>query len=209
MDKGIRPACNAKFLELLPARENTKAGNTLFRKTVIAYVMEEFGATLASAATHYNHAFINARELAKTNEVLAQQLVGLGRPEDKKGGRKPKVVQTPVAAAVEAVAGATQGEECVTACELLGYVNDTPAAADETAQAVEGAVVLSEGIKENTFEHTITTNPVIELFDVYKVAKGTVVAQGLTREQADELVAKAAAAKKAKLEARPQAVAAE
>jgi hypothetical protein len=41
-----------------------------------------------------------------------------------------------------------------------------------------------------------------QTFSVYKVAKGTLVAEGLTREQADELVAKAKAAKKAQLEVR-------
>jgi hypothetical protein len=84
MDKGIRPFCDAKFVELLPTRVN---------------VMEAFGCTLASAATHYNHSFIQARK----NPELAALLVGLGRPEDKKGGRKKKVVavvETPAAAAV-------------------------------------------------------------------------------------------------------------
>jgi hypothetical protein len=96
MDKGIRPACNAKFLALLPDRTNSKEGNTLFRKNVMHFIMEEYGATLASAATHYNHAFINAKELAKTDAVLLQQLEGLGRPEDKKGGRKKKVATVEV-----------------------------------------------------------------------------------------------------------------
>lgn len=95
MDKGIRPECNRKFAELLPTRVNSREGNTAFRKAVIAHVMEAFGATLASAATHYNHSFISAREEAKTNEELALLLLGLGRPEDKKGGRKKKEAATP------------------------------------------------------------------------------------------------------------------
>ena len=90
MDKGIRPACNAKFLAELPNRVNTREGNVSFRKNVMAAVMEDFGITLASAATHYNHAFINAKEVAKSDAVIEGLLVGLGRPEDKKGGRKPK-----------------------------------------------------------------------------------------------------------------------
>ena len=56
-------------------------------------VMEQFGITLASAATHYNHAFKTVKELN------AELVDGLGRAEDKKGGRKPKQ-----ATAVEAVA---------------------------------------------------------------------------------------------------------
>lgn len=205
MDKGIRPACNAKFLSELPARQNTKAGNTLFRKTVMHHIMEEFGATLASAATHYNHAFINAKELAKTDTTLAAQLEGLGRPEDKKGGRKPKAVTPTVANSVIPVPVNSILQNFINAGVVQGAPAATTEAAVEPAQAVEeapqGAVLLSEGVKENTSEHTVTINPPT-LFSVYKVAKGTLVAEGLTREQADELVAKAKAAKKAQLEVR-------
>ena len=92
-DKGIRVNVNHKFVELLSERATT--GNTRFRANVIGYAMEEFGITLASAATHYNHAFKEAKKLPE----LAELLQGLGRPEDKKGGRKPKAK---VAAVVEA-----------------------------------------------------------------------------------------------------------
>ena len=83
-DKGIRVNVNHKFVELLPQR--AELGNTRFRAEVIGYAMTEFDITLASAATHYNHAKIEA---AKVPE-LAAQMEGLGRAEDKKGGRKPK-----------------------------------------------------------------------------------------------------------------------
>jgi len=86
MDKGIRFGTDRKFIELLPQRE--AMGNTLFRKTVIAWTMEQFGVTLAAAATHYNHAFIEARKVTPP-----LPLDGLGRPEDKKGGRKRKAVE--------------------------------------------------------------------------------------------------------------------
>jgi len=134
-DKGIRVNVNHKFVELLPQR--AEIGNTRFRAEVIAYAMEEFGITLASAATHYNHAKIEA---AKVPE-LAAQMEGLGRAEDKKGGRKPKV-----AATTEVVAEVQQTE-----------------------------------------------------FTVCKKSDGTVVAEKLSFEDATALVAKAAAAKKAKL----------
>ena len=82
-DKGIRPECNRKFAELLPTR--AEVGNTAFRKNVMFYIMEEFGITLASAATHYNHSF-------QTVKLANPELVeGLGRADDKKGGRKAKV----------------------------------------------------------------------------------------------------------------------
>ena len=58
-------------------------------------MIESFGCTLAAAATHYNHAFIEARKASELegNEALKELLVGLGRPEDKKGGRKKKAVE--------------------------------------------------------------------------------------------------------------------
>lgn len=84
MDKGIRPAVNRKFVEMLPQR--AELGNTRFRAEVIAFAMEDYGITLASAATHYNHAFKEAKKVPE----LAATLEGLGRAEDKKGGRKPK-----------------------------------------------------------------------------------------------------------------------
>lgn len=99
-DKGIRINVNHKFVELLPQR--AEWGNTRFRKEVICYAMEEFGITLASAATHYNHAFKLVK--AATPELVE----GLGRAEDKKGGRKPKAK---VAATAEAVAAEPQQTE--------------------------------------------------------------------------------------------------
>lgn len=90
MDKGIRPFARNKFVELNEFRRKGEApyagpkGNTQFRKDVIASLMEAFGITLASAATHYNDAF---RFIKEQNAELVS---GLGRAEDKKGGRKPK-----------------------------------------------------------------------------------------------------------------------
>lgn len=84
IDKGIRPATNALFVAMLPQR--AELGNTGFRKTIMSQIMDDFGITLASAATHYNHAF---KECKAANAALVE---GLGRAEDKKGGRKPKAV---------------------------------------------------------------------------------------------------------------------
>jgi hypothetical protein len=191
MDKGIRPECNRKFRELLPTRENTRAGNTAFRKTVMAHIMTEFGITLASAATHYNHAFIDAREAAKTDATLATQLVGLGRPEDKKGGRKPKA--KPEAAATPAsTESATVGD--VVNSNVLGSGDTT-----------EGTLV-SEGVKENTSVQTVTVNEApqgdapVQKYSVCKSSDKTVVCSDLTLDEANALIDKAAKAKKAKLE---------
>lgn len=95
MDKGIRQGVNHKFNNTLP--QLATMGNTAFRKEVMFYAMEEYGTTLAAAATHYNHAKIEA---AKVPE-LAAFMVGLGRAEDKKGGRKPKAKVVAEAEVVE------------------------------------------------------------------------------------------------------------
>jgi hypothetical protein len=189
MDKGIRPFVNAKFAALLPTRVNTREGNTLFRKTVMHSAMEEFGITLASAATHYNHAFIEARKAAETDPALATLLQGLGRPEDKKGGRKPKQQAAPVTPSIIPVPTTTLLQQFL-------------------APAAPAATLISQGIRENTATHTITVNPV-EFIDAqfqeqaqYKVCKkadGSVVAEGLSFDDAKALVEAAAKAKKAKL----------
>lgn len=90
-DKGIRPYCNNLFVQTLPSR--AELGNTAFRKQVMFVIMEEFGITLASAATHYNHAFLQVK---KSNPELVE---GLGRAEDKKGGRKAKAKPSELTAA--------------------------------------------------------------------------------------------------------------
>jgi hypothetical protein len=148
MDKGIRVNVNNKFVELLPQR--AALGNTKFRASVIAYAMEEFGISITSAATHYNHAF----KVVKVADPVAVE--GLGRPEGKNnGGRKKKAVVV--------------------------------------AEAV--AVLLSEGVKENTSTHTVTVNPVQTVFNVCKKADGEVVASGLSFEDASAMVARGRNAK--------------
>jgi len=181
MDKGIRPFCNAEFLAKLPTRVNSREGNTAFRKAVISRCMEEFGITLASAATHYNHAFIAAREQAKTDANLATLLEGLGRPEDKKGGRKPK----PKAEATPAATEESLTVSDVASSNLLGN-------GDEMTGTEEPAT-------EPAAETPQEAAPVVK-YVVRKVSDGTVVCEDLSEGEADALIAKAAAAKKAKLE---------
>lgn len=80
MTKGVRDFVNEKFGELLPLR--AEMGNTEFRRAVMQAAMAQYGISLASAATHYNHSL-------KTVRGIDGELVeGLGRPEGKKGGRK-------------------------------------------------------------------------------------------------------------------------
>jgi len=54
----------------------------------MATLMEQFGISLASSSTHYNGAF---KALKKLDADLVSSL---GRPEDKKGGRKAKTALT-------------------------------------------------------------------------------------------------------------------
>jgi hypothetical protein len=165
MDKGIRPACNAKFMELLPQR--AELGNTRFRKTVMSFVMDEFGTTNPSAATHYNHAF------QKCKAEHPELVVGLGRPEGKNnGGRKKKVEAATVDAAP---------------------VNFFPCGGFLLlpAPAVAAEPVAVSDLTPDTETQTV--------FAVRKKADDSVVAEGLSFEAAQALVAKAIAAKKAKL----------
>jgi hypothetical protein len=164
MDKGIRPFAISKFIALAPARVNDRAGNTAFRKSLIATLMEEFGITLASAATHYNHAFIEAK---KTHPALCE---GLGRAEDKKGGRKAK-------STVEA----TTADTALTVGEVLeSNLHSTEEIAEEAAPVAPAAPV--------------------QKYSVCKSSDKTVVCGDLTMEEAVALIDKAAKAKKAKLE---------
>jgi hypothetical protein len=88
MTKGIRDYVNEKFSELLPQR--AEMGNTAFRAAVMGAAVAQYGISVASAATHYNHS------LKFVRSVDAELVEGLGRPEDKKGGRKPLVTVTVV-----------------------------------------------------------------------------------------------------------------
>jgi hypothetical protein len=79
MTKGIREYTNARFAEQLP--KLAELGATGFRKSVMDAVIAQFTISVASAATHYNHAL---KEQRKTDPKSVE---GVGRPEDKKGGR--------------------------------------------------------------------------------------------------------------------------
>ena len=83
MDKGIRQGVNAKFNEMLP--QLPALGGKAFRAAITSWTMEQYGTTIASAATHYNHAFQAAKK------AVPEQVAGLGRPPEKNnGGRKKK-----------------------------------------------------------------------------------------------------------------------
>lgn len=119
MTKGIREFTNATFTNTLP--KLAEWGAVTFRRSVMEAVRNQFeGLSVASAATHYNHAL----KLAKVNTPALVE--GLGRPEDKKGGRKPLYVYTVVKAKsrTEVVAGISRAkaDELVAASQAKGKV---------------------------------------------------------------------------------------
>lgn len=81
MTKGIRAFTNETFKNTLP--QLGELGAIAFRREVMAQVVMAFEISVASAATHYNHALKMAR--SENPEAVKT----LGRAEDKKGGRKP------------------------------------------------------------------------------------------------------------------------
>ena len=95
MTKGIRAFTNATFVATLP--QLNELGPVAFRRTVMEASITNFGISIASAATHYNHALKLAKEATPT------AVAGLGRPDDKKGGRKKKTAVVIVDAATEAL----------------------------------------------------------------------------------------------------------
>lgn len=89
MDKGIRTGVNHKFNEMLPLL--VTIGGKAFRRTILDWTVENYGVTMASASTHYNHSFQACKE------VDAALVVGLGRPEGKNnGGRQRKAAEVAV-----------------------------------------------------------------------------------------------------------------
>ena len=83
MTKGIRAYTNARFAKYLPQLQAGELDGTSFRRKVMDGVVAKFEISPASAATHYNHALKTVRA------ADPKSVEGLGRPEDKKGGRKP------------------------------------------------------------------------------------------------------------------------
>lgn len=79
MTKGIRAYTDNRFAFYLP--QLAELGGAGFRAKVMDSVSRKFGISVSSAATHYNHS------LKMTRLNAPASVEGLGRPEDKKGGR--------------------------------------------------------------------------------------------------------------------------
>ena len=166
MDKGIRPAANAKFVELLPTR--AEIGNTAFRKNVMFYLMEEFGCTNPATATHYNHAF----QLVKASNP--ELVVGLGRPEGKNnGGRKKKVV-------VDTLVADSAPQE------LCGPLPDT-ATAEEVAEitaATDAEVAVADAVEAQLFNVVRKKDKSLVLLGVTRDVADAAVAKAASGKKA-------------------------
>ncbi len=143
MTKGIRQFTNETFNATLP--QLAELGAVAFRREVMAQVMCAFEISVASAATHYNHALKAAK--AANPEAVAT----LGRAEDKKGGRKPATVDVIKVKTGEVIAaGVTKA-----AAELLitkAAVAKKAKLAIKTTEAVVAPVVTTETVVEATTE---------------------------------------------------------
>ena len=178
MDKGIRAGVNYKFRDLLPQLKQN--GGTLdgkaFRKNVIGWAIESYDVSVASACTHYNFAL----QKAKVDSPALVQ--GLGRPPEKNNGGRKKKAEAP--AAVEALTGSELVLSNILAAREGNEGNAPEAPAEAPKEEAAAPVLLLEAPK----------------YSVRKVSDGTVVCEGLTIDEANALIEKAAAAKKAKLE---------
>lgn len=82
MSKGIRAYTVTRFAKHLVAFVAAELTARDFRRKVCNDVAKKFDISLSAAGAHYNYALQSAK-LADPKAVE-----GLGRPEDKKGGRK-------------------------------------------------------------------------------------------------------------------------
>jgi hypothetical protein len=143
MTQGIRAFVNQTFNETLPRLG--ELGNIAFRAEVMNQAIMAFGISVGSAATHYNHAF-KAAKVANPEAVA-----GLGRPEDKKGGRKPITVDVIKVKTGEVIAA---GVTKATAELLITKAASAKKAklAIKTVTVAVAPVVTTEAVVEATAE---------------------------------------------------------
>ncbi len=84
--RGIRAFVDQEFAKQLVKFQAGEIDGKKLRNLVCTKAIAKFEISNASAATHYNHSLTETR-IATPNAVK-----GLGRPEGKKGGRKPDSV---------------------------------------------------------------------------------------------------------------------
>lgn len=176
--QSIRSIAVQMFADRLPTRATV--GDKAFRKGIILDLAEQTGCTIAAASTHYNHAFQGAKV------AVPALVIGLGRPEGKNnGGRKRKVIPVPVQAPAPLL--------------LLTYTPTVPKPVVDLSVLLQGLQAPLLPTPQVEEEQPAAQEETVRLYSVQRAKDSVVVAEGLTQEAADAMVAKAAAGKKAKL----------
>jgi len=147
MTQGIRNFVNQTFNEQLP--NLAELGNVGFRAEVMNQAILAFGISVGSAATHYNHSLKAARE------ANPAAVAGLGRPEDKKGGRK--AIHTVDVIKVKTGEVIATGLSKAKAELLIAKAAATPNKPRLAIKAVEAVVETAPAV-----EATVETAPAVE-----------------------------------------------
>jgi hypothetical protein len=147
MTKGIREYSNARFAHYLPSFQAGELTAAAFRKSVREDVVAQFACTGNAASTHYNHS-LKVQRAADPKSVE-----GIGRPDDKKGGRPVLHPVTVVKAksgevVIEGISRAKAGEMVAKAAAKKGVAKlaikeDLEAAAAKAKAEADAAAVAT------------------------------------------------------------------
>jgi hypothetical protein len=154
MTQGIRKFTNDNFRATIP--ELATMTPAAFRAEVMGLSIVAFGISVASAATHYNHAL----KLAKAE--IPELVTALGRAEDKKGGRKPihtvDVIKVKTGEVVAKGISNAKAEAMIAAASAARKAKLAIAtAADIVAEAVAGAAAEGVVVAEPAAIATVDT----------------------------------------------------
>ncbi len=141
----IRDAVLSKFAQMLATRSVT--GNTVFRRTVMDYAMLEHGCTNAAAATHYNFCL----QAYKADEALCVHVEGLGRSDDKKGGRRTKDGKATATVYAKLFANIIAEEQEVAVVQEV-------AVQLYNVRSIKKGLIVAEGLTEAQAEEFIAAN---------------------------------------------------
>lgn len=158
MTQGIRKFTNDNFRSTLA--ELPSMTPAAFRAEVMGLSIVAFGISVASAATHYNHAL----KLAKAE--VPELVKSLGRADDKKGGRKPihtvDVIKVKTGEVVAKGISNAKAEAMIAAASAARKAKLAIAtAADIVAEAVAGAAAEGVAVTEPAAVATVDA-PVAE-----------------------------------------------
>ncbi len=140
---------------------------TLFRRDVNTKLEKEFSISHASACSHYNYA------LTEMQKNAPEKVEGLGRPEEKKGGRKTKDGRATAVTYAKLFAKAEEAEKSAAKTQDVGEgkVGDAPEVAGDTQaagdvqEAQEAEVVKSYevfAVKDGSVQFTGTEEECVQ-----------------------------------------------